>query len=263
MQKMNRQKILLITVITITSLLLTNFAIARNFGVWGTVYPIDEENFTQFIYQRLKQMQQSGAYNKFKRQFIYNVKNHILRPKPVAGLTTTDHPQTYFYDPTFTLTRDIKTPSGKILFFKGTRINPLAKMKLREKLFFLNADDERQITWAQKKAQKEAQEIVKRRAQKYNVVKYILVNGNIKEASAQLNNRVYFDQNGFIAHKLGIKHIPCIVKQQGKMLQIKEFAVKNIETKLPGKTVPRKTVPRKTVEKNDKGIEDKRHVSYN
>jgi len=130
-----------------------------------------------------------------------------------VGLTTTSHPKTFYYDPTFVLQRNIRDAEGKILIPKGTTVNPLSKFKLHKVLFFFDADDERQISWALKQSKK------------YDFVKYILINGNIKEASKKLNSRVYFDQYGIITRKLKIKHIPCIVKQKGDLLEIKEFAV--------------------------------------
>ena len=85
-------------------------------------------------------------------------------------------------------------------------------------LFFIDADDKRQINWALDNVKK------------YDYMKYILVKGNIKDAGKILNDRIYFDQHGLITRKLGIKHIPCIVKQEEKQekkkLQIQEFAIK-------------------------------------
>ena len=54
------------------------------------------------------------------------------------------------------------------------------------------------------------------------------IRGNIKDASLALDNRVYFDQYGFISSKFGIRHIPCIVRQNGKMLEIREISYKKL-----------------------------------
>ncbi len=190
-----------------------NLAQAKNLGVWGPVFPIEEQDIREFIYQRLNGMEQNGEMAKVKEKFIENVKKHTLRPTSVAGLTTTDNPKTFYYDPTYILNKNIEDHEGNIIAKKGTVINPLDTITLHGVLFFLDADDKRQIKWAIKNAKK------------YDYVRYILVKGNIKEAGKKLNDRVYFDQYGSITRKLGISHIPCIVKQERKKLQIQEFAV--------------------------------------
>jgi conjugal transfer pilus assembly protein TraW len=139
-----------------------------------------------------------------------------LRPIPVYGLTITKKPKTFYYDPTYILNKNIEDHEGNIIAKKGTVINPLDTIMLHGVLFFLDADDKRQIKWALENAKK------------HDYVRYILVKGNIKEAGKRLNDRIYFDQYGLITKQLGIKHIPCIVKQEGKKLQIQEFALEEL-----------------------------------
>ena len=190
---------------------------AKDLGVWGTTYPIAEEDLREFIYKRLNVLQQNGELEKMKQTFIKNVTEHTLRPTPVSGLTTTDQPKTFFYDPTFILNRNIEDADGNVLFPIGTKVNPLDKVQLHSVLFFLNADDLLQIAWAIKNAKN------------YQYVKYILVQGNIKEAENALNNKVYFDQYGTLVRKFGIQHIPCVVIQEAKKLKIQEYSVKEYE----------------------------------
>jgi conjugal transfer pilus assembly protein TraW len=196
---------------------------AKNLGVWGPLFPIEEQDIREFIYQRLNEMEQNGEMTLLNKKFIKNVKEHALRPTPVAGLTVigntkkakeTKETKTFYYDPTYILNRDIEDYEGNIIAKKGTIINPLDTITLHGVLFFLDADDKRQIKWALSNAKK------------YDYVRYILVKGNIKEAGKKLNDRIYFDQYGLITKQLGIKHIPCIVKQEGKKLQIQEFVLK-------------------------------------
>jgi len=199
-------------------LFITNIAQAKNLGVWGQLFPIEEQDIREFIYQRLNEMEQNGEMTKLNKKFIKNVKEHTLRPTPVAGLTTTKNPKIFYYDPTYILDKGIEDHEGNIIAKKGTIINPLDTITLHGVLFFLNADDKGQINW------------VLANIKKYDYVKYILVQGNIKEAGKRLSDRIYFDQHGLITKQLGIKHIPCIVKQEGKKLQIQEFALNSNES---------------------------------
>lgn len=199
---------------TILILVITSTSYAKNLGVWSAIYPIVEQDIKEFILQRLNQMQKNGEFEKLKNKFIANVEEHTLRPTPVQGLSITDNPKTFYYDPTFVLNRDIEDAAGNILFIKGTKVNPLTKVKLHSILFFFNADDKRQIKWALEQSKN------------FSYVKYILTQGNIKDAGRLLNNRVYFDQYVTLTRKFGITHIPCLVMQDGLRLKIQEFKLK-------------------------------------
>jgi len=201
-------------------LLSTNDSLANNLGIWGTIYPIFEEDIKEFIYKRLNTMQENGELERAKRKFIENVKAHTLRPTPVLGLTTianADEAQTFYYDPTLVLNRNIEDANGRVLFAKGTKINPLEKVTLHSVLFFFNADDKRQVKWAINEAKN------------YSYIKYILVQGNIKDAGDVLKNRIYFDQYGVLSKKFGIKHVPSVISQDGLRLKIQEFALSAIK----------------------------------
>ncbi|EKE01006.1 MAG: hypothetical protein ACD_21C00246G0009 [uncultured bacterium] len=219
---MNGHKLIrafLILIITFVSFIvfINSTAFAKDLGVWGNVFEVAEQDIREFIYARLRQMQQNGDLEKINTSFIKNVKNHTLRPAPVVGLTTTKNPKTFYYDPTYVLTKNIEDEKGKIIAKAGTTINPLDTVTLHSVWFFLDADDKRQIQWALENAKK------------HDYVKFILVKGSIKDAGEALGDRIYFDQNGLITKQLGIKHIPCVVKQDGKRLQIQEVALKQEE----------------------------------
>lgn len=188
---------------------------AVNLGVYGQVYPIQEQDFLVFIHDRLQQLEKSGKLNTLKNQFIARVKAHVYRPTPVDGLTTTDNPKTFYDDPTFTVVHDMTDMNGHIIARKGTIIRPLSTITLHSVWLFFNADDPRQIAWALS--------MVKIHPDR--IVKFILVRGDISKAEKALNGRIYFDQEGLISKKLGLKHIPCVVEQQGDRLLVREFKV--------------------------------------
>lgn len=213
------KKIVLIFIFICTVFCITNLAYAKNLGVWGSLFPIEEQDIREFIYQRLNEMEQNGEMTFLNKKFAENVKEHTLRPTPVAGLATTKESKIFYYDPTYILTRNIEDHERNVIAKKGTVINPLDTITLHGVMFFLDADDKKQIKWALENAKK------------HDYVKYILVKGNIKEAGKKLNDRIYFDQYGSISHKLGIHHIPCIVKQEGKKLQVQEFAIEEDSSK--------------------------------
>jgi len=193
---------------------------AKDLGVYGETFPIEEKDFKEVIFEKLHLMQQNGEMDKLKEKFIRDVKAHAIRPSSVRGLTTTQMPQTFYYDPTYTAKENITDEKGKIIIKAGTKANPLDTVTLRSAMLFFNADDSRQINW------------VKQEIKKHNLVKIILVQGNVKKTSELLNERIYFDQAGSISQKLGIKHIPCVVTQAGRRLEIKEINIDGLEHKM-------------------------------
>ena len=200
-------KILILIIFT------TSSVFAKNLGVWGAVFPIEEQDIKEFIYSRLNQMKQNGDLEKIKNFFIKNVKKHILRPTPEPNITITAEPKIFYYDPTYILTKDILDEKNRVIAKAGTTINPLNTITMHSVWLFFNADDKDQVRWALENAKK------------YNYVKYILVRGNIKDAGNILKQRIYFDQKGLITKQLGIAHVPCIAKQVGKKIQIQEAHV--------------------------------------
>lgn len=186
---------------------------AKDLGVYGETFPIEEKDFKEVIFEKLHLMQQSGEMDKLKEKFIRDVKAHAVRPASVKGLNLTEDPKTFYYDPTYVLEKDITDENGKILAKAGTAINPLDTVSLSSAMLFFNADDPKQIVWA------------KEEAKKHNLMKIILVQGNVKKAGELLKERIYFDQGGAISRQLGIKHIPCIVTQVGKKLEIREVNI--------------------------------------
>jgi len=236
-------KKIIVTIVFVFST--TGLTYAKNLGVWGPLFPIEEQDIREFIYQRINKMKQNGEIEKLNARFIKNAKEHILRPPPVKGLTTTDNPKTFYYDPTYVLDKNIEDDKGKIIAKVGTIINPLDTIKLHGVLFLLDADDKRQIKWALENVKK------------YVYVKHILIRGNIKDAGNVLKDRIYFDQDGLITKKLGITHIPCIVKQEGKKLKIEEFSLKNEVNELRSKKSYKANMNKLGISKNKKKEKNK------
>ncbi|UBX30655.1 hypothetical protein [Arsenophonus apicola] len=95
-------------------------------------------------------------------------------------------------------------------------MSPFDITPFNETLYFIDGDDEKQLTWVA--AQKPTTAIKK----------IILVNGNIKTTSDALNQRIYFDQGGVLVNRFGIERLPSVVDEMPNhsLLRITEVAVK-------------------------------------
>jgi conjugal transfer pilus assembly protein TraW len=186
---------------------------AKDFGTQGTTYVIEEENPIALIQQKLKIMADSGELEKRNQEIASITKASITRPKPVSGITKTTTPRVFYYDPTYRVERDLKDHKGQVFAVKDDLINTLDKVKFSQTLIFFDGDDEEQCAWAQTKI-------------KDSSVKLVLIKGAPLELSQKWETHIYFDQNGYLTKKLGIRHVPAIVKEENKRIQIEEISLK-------------------------------------
>jgi len=187
---------------------------AMDLGVIGPTYEISEPHLLQMIEQRLRAKERSGELGRLeaeaRKRGIATVKN----PPSVTGLRPTDTMRTFYFDPSFTLDRNIFGPQGELLFAAGTRKNPLEVVSLSRHLLFFDARDPRQVG--------RARQLI---ALYQGRVKPILVGGSYLDLMQSWHVPVYYDQQGLLTRRLGITQVPALVSQDGLRLRIDELAV--------------------------------------
>ena len=187
---------------------------AMDLGAIGPTYEISEPHLLQMIEQRLREKERSGELGRLeaeaRKRGIATVKN----PPPVTGLRPTDTMRTFYFDPSFTLDRNIFGPQGELLFAAGTRKNPLEVVSLSRHLLFFDARDPRQVG--------RARQLI---ALYQGRVKPILVGGSYLDLMQSWHLPVYYDQQGLLTRRLGITQVPALVSQDGLRLRIDELAV--------------------------------------
>ncbi|WP_031439159.1 conjugal transfer protein TraW, partial [Sphingomonas sp. FUKUSWIS1] len=139
----------------------------------------------------------------------------VRRPKPVAGITTTTEPRSWAYDPTIVIERDVQDQKGNYIARAGQSVNPLDFVAVHQALVFVDGDDAAQMEWA---------------TSQYSDLKakIILVNGSPIEEMTNRKRRFYFDQEGRLTGKLGIRHTPAVAVQNGRVLKLSEIKLKGI-----------------------------------
>lgn len=189
---------------------LCQLSLASDVGVVGRTYSIIEVDFMEMVQQRLSQEQHSPSWQEKQKNAIRTISKHVLRPSPVA-IGVTEVPRIFYYDPTIIVPDDIKNAEGHVIVKAGTRVNPLEYVHLYQTLLFFNADDVQQLCWA-KRTEKRLDQ----------AAKFILTQGNIRKASRGFQQAVYFDQFGWLVKKLGIEHVPAVVVEADRKLEIRE-----------------------------------------
>lgn len=201
-------------VLLTAALILPACVCALDLGMVGPVYPIQEPHLLDFIRERLLRKERSGELGKLAEQARMRGIDAVRYPRPVAGVTTTELARTFYYDPTFTLNRNVLDGKGNLLFASGTRKNPLEVVSLSKHLLFFDAREKRQV--------QRARELI---ASYGGRVKPILVGGSYVDLMRSWRIPVYYDQQGLLTRRLGIKQVPAIVSQEGLRLRIDELVL--------------------------------------
>lgn len=187
---------------------------AMDLGVIGPTYEISEPHLLQMIEQRLREKERSGELARLEAQARERGIATVKNPPPVTGLRATETVRTFYFDPSFTLDRNVLGPQGELLFAAGTRKNPLEVVSLSRHLLFFDARDPRQIS--------RARQLI---ALYQGRVKPILVGGSYLDLMQSWHVPVYYDQQGQLTRRLGITQVPALVSQDGLRLRIDELAV--------------------------------------
>jgi conjugal transfer pilus assembly protein TraW len=194
--------------------LLTNLSFASDLGTFGETYEIREKSFLQQIQERLKDAEKSGKILEIQKTIQKQAEQNLNNPKPVADISNTEVERQWVYDPSISLDHDLKDQLGRIFYKAGTKVNPLEKISLTKSLIFIDGSDLKQVHWA-----------IEQHNKKKGRAKIILVKGEIINLMRKKKVRLYFDQQGVLVKKFGIKHVPATLEQSGKMLLLKEVRI--------------------------------------
>ena len=187
---------------------------AEDLGTIGPTYAITEPNLLAFIEQRLREKERSGELARLEAQARSRGTEAVTQPKPVAGLRATEAARSFYFDPSFTLDRNILDAQGHLLFAAGLRKNPLEVVSLSKHLLFFDARDRRQVV--------RARELI---ASYQGKVKPILTAGSYLDLMKSWRMPVYYDQQGVLVRRFGITQVPALVSQEGMRLRIDELEV--------------------------------------
>jgi conjugal transfer pilus assembly protein TraW len=187
-------------------------ALAKDYGQQGAVFVIIEPDVLTMIEAKLRAAEASGKIAAMNKDLAKRTTAKVKRPPPVAGIVTATAPRSWTYDPTITVGDDIRDNKGTLIIPRGRRINPLDTVGLRQSLVFLNGDDPAQVAWALKSTTQ------------LNA-KLILIAGSPFDQMKAAQRRFYFDQGGDLTAKFGIRAVPAVVEQAGRVLKVTEVVV--------------------------------------
>lgn len=181
-------------------------ASGKDFGTLGQTFPIEEENFLEFLQKQLAGKDLNQQLAQIKTTLFEKAQN----PAPVEGLHLADKFRLTLLDLSFKVKKDIYDTTGVLIAKAGTTVNPLERINLSSGLLFLDGTKENHLAWAR---------------QQSGNFKWILVNGKPLEVEEQEKRPIYFDQRGTHAARFQIENVPAKVVQRGKYLLVQELAL--------------------------------------
>ncbi|MBG6083026.1 type-F conjugative transfer system protein TraW [Rubrivivax gelatinosus] len=186
---------------------------SQSLGTYGNVWGIAEMDAIDAIKGKLSQMEKSGQMKKLWEDYRDRYLATVENPAPLPGISKATEARVRTFDPTFTFGEDFEDQDGKVLVKAGTRVNPLDYTPLTKALIFIDGRDPEQVAFA------------KARSDLRPLDKVILVAGSFLKLNREWGRPTYFDQRGHLTTKLGIKKVPAVVSQQGRVLRIEEIAL--------------------------------------
>ena len=198
--------------LAVAGITLNHSAHAQHLGVIGPVYPIAEQSLLALIQSKLRELAANGGLERLQRESQARIRRQIEEPAPVAGITRTATARTFHFDPSIEVPYPISDADGRLIVAPGTRVNPLDVVSLSRPLFFFDARDAEQVERARR-------ELADHRGQ----VKLILTGGSYLDLMRRWKQTVYYDQQGLLTTRLGIRQVPARVTQDGRRLRIDEL----------------------------------------
>ena len=185
-------------------------AAARNFGTYGTVFPIIEPDFLEEIMARLRAMEADGDLAQMERDMQARTREYLERPTSILDLPPAEDYRAYHFDPSITLDRDLADHNGTVFASAGTRVNPLAFSGFSKRIVVIDGDAEDQVAFALSEGD-ELDTLI------------VIARGAPLDLMRRHGRRFWFDQDGVIVNRFGLEHLPSVITRADPMLLIEEI----------------------------------------
>lgn len=173
--------------------LMNNIVWANDLGHYGRVWGIEEVNVKQVIANQLA-MKNTLKSAKVLRKSLKTLGEHF----PSMHLPTARHRLTSYYDPSIALKTDIVV-RGRLLYRKGTWVNPLKVVRPIQDMLYFDGRDKQQLDFAIK-------------ALRHYPTRLMLVEtgGDPIKLSANLHRPVYYARRAIIS-RFHIVKVPSLL----------------------------------------------------
>jgi len=175
-------------------------------GVVGAVYPVVEPDILKELHQR------AVKHGLTKKQILQKV--NVYQPVDIHNLPRAKKDKSFLADMTYSLTKDYRDQSGKIVYPKGYTFNPLDYISFSGGMVIINAADPEQTMW------------FKNSPYFNNHSARLLISDGYAFPLTKKFKRPVFYLTKQIAQRLKVRHVPAVIVQQGKKLLVHEVKIK-------------------------------------
>lgn len=187
-------------------------AAAKDLGVRGAVWHIEEPDLLDEIEARLEAMKASGELARMRREAAERARERVEAPPRVTGVAPARFFRIRRFDPSVTIEKDIRTAEGTLVAARGTRINPLEKHPLTRDLLFIDGTRPVEVEWAIAR-------------EKPSVI--VLLAGRPLELMRTHGRAFFYDQDGRLARRFGLAATPSLIEAKGPFLRITEVPLED------------------------------------
>ena len=181
---------------------------AKDLGVWGEVWPIEESDVLVQVETTLKDLDVSGELARMNEEARARAKERLESPPPVPDIVPATEPRSWLYDPAIIVAEDVVGPGGTLIAPAGTRIEPLELRPMTWTLLFIDGTRDVEVEWA---------------LAQVAPTRIILLSGRPFDLARQHGRAFYFDQGGTLTERFGLEASPVRIRQEDLQLRITEI----------------------------------------
>lgn len=193
-------------IVMATLLLVATSVAARNLGTVGATYRIAERDALAEIEQRAKSIDWSKVV---KRKTIESYDG----PPDRVHLPRAARDRRFPVDMTWTLAADIPDGKGGVLYPQGYTFNPLDYISFTKTMVVIDGNDPAQVKWFATSEYKGRIDVM-----------LLLTEGPYRTLGKKLDVPLFYADSAII-ERLQLSAVPSVVRQEGKVMVVNEFAV--------------------------------------
>ncbi|MCY3732012.1 MAG: type-F conjugative transfer system protein TraW, partial [Rhodospirillaceae bacterium] len=187
---------------------------AKDLGVWGEVWPIEEADLLEQVEETLEALQRSGEWTRMEEAAKARARERLEAPPPVPGIVPASEPRSWLYDPAIVVQEDVLGPGGIVIAPAGTRIEPLSHRPMTQALLFIDGTRRVEVQWA---------------LAQVAPTRIVLLSGRPFDLARAHGRAFYFDQGGVLAQRFGLRATPARMRQEGLKLRIEEVPLRGAD----------------------------------
>lgn len=224
----------------------------HDLGVVGTVFPIKERNIITAMQEKLRSPLGQKLLYDFEAQLKRTRDAQSYVPTPNAALTPTPEYRSYLFNPSISLNQDLSDHNGTRFYQAGTKVNPLDHLTLSKDYLFIDGDRPAQVAWAHQYQKDKPTLIILVKGDPMRIMRDQKAKGLLEHSTDHpvghfadhpvdhpvnhpVNHPIFFDQEGAMATRFQLTHVPCSMIQDGKNLRITEWVEEELKDQLLGK----------------------------